>query len=84
MTFTVVWQPSCLNDLATLWTTAPDRNAVAAASDIIDAVLRKDPYAFSESRSGDSRIMLVSPLAVAYDVSPDDCLVTVWAVWRTN
>jgi hypothetical protein len=26
--------------------------------------------------------MFVPPLGVAYDVEDDDCLVTVWGVWR--
>ena len=82
MKYTVVWMPSALNDLARLWNNAPDRHAVAAASDTIDAIVMNDPYAHSESREGDSRIMIVPPLAVEYHVSDDDCLVTVRAVWR--
>ena len=30
------------------------------------------------------RWWIVPPLAVAYDVSADDCLVTVLAVWKTE
>ena len=82
MTYTVVWRPPAQNHLATLWTSAPDRSQVAAAADAIDAILRVDPFAYSESRSDASRIMIVPPLAVAFDVSEDDRLVTVWAVWR--
>jgi hypothetical protein len=82
MIYTVVWKPAVLNDLANEWMNAPDRAAVTQAADRIDAMLRNDPYTFSESRSGSTRVMFVSPLAVAFEVSDPDCLVTVKAVWR--
>ena len=84
MTYTVVWTPAALNELADLWVNAADRADVTLASDTIDAALRIDPDAQSESRSGKTRIMIVPPLAVSYDVEDMDCLVTVWAVWRTR
>lgn len=74
MTYTVSWTPRAQNDLATLWMNAPDRAAVTTASNTIDAVLRRDPYADSESRTGPTRIMIVPPLAVAFDVSEQDRL----------
>jgi hypothetical protein len=61
-----------------------DRDLVSVAANRIDADLGDDPYAHSESRTGSSRIMIVPPLAVGYDVSDDDRLVTVWAVWRSK
>jgi hypothetical protein len=84
MTFTVVYRPSCENDLAGCWIAAPDRAAVAAAADTIDPILHDDPYRFSESRGGQSRVMIVPPLGVAFDVSDEDCLVSVWAAWRID
>ncbi len=84
MKYTVVWKPTAINELADIWTNATDRADVTAASDTIDAILRTDPYGQSESRTGPSRIMIVPPLAVSFDVSDPDCLVTVWAVWRSR
>ena len=84
MIYTVVWMPDALDDLADIWNNATDRAAVSAASNTIDARLRRDPYGHSESRTDHSRIMIVPPLAVTYDVSDDDCLVTVWGVWRSQ
>jgi hypothetical protein len=56
---------------------------VANAANRIDDHLKHDPYADSESRETDtSRVLFEAPLGVAYDVSNDDRLVTVWAVWR--
>ncbi len=80
--WTVVWFAPAQNHLATVWMAAPDRAAVTAAANQIDRQLREDPYANSESRSGNTRVMLVPPLGVAYDVNDDDRMVTVWAVWR--
>jgi ParE toxin of type II toxin-antitoxin system, parDE len=82
MIFTVIWQPETENDLADLWLNAPDRDAVTRAANQIDAQLKADPYANSESRFGNTRVMFVPPLGVAYDIYDDDCLVAVWAVWH--
>jgi plasmid stabilization system protein ParE len=84
MRYTVVWTPDALNELTELYVNATDRADVTAASNRIDATLATDPYGQSESRSGNSRIMIVPPLAVSFDVSDPDCLVTVWAVWRLH
>ena len=83
MTFTVVWRTDALERLAAIWNDATDRAAVSRTSNAIDAELQKDPFAVGESRQGRTRIWLPSPLGIFYDVSPDDCLVTVWAVWET-
>jgi hypothetical protein len=83
MKWTVIWTRDVENELAALWLGAADRPTVTMAGDAIDAQLRRDPYANSESRTGKTRIMIESPLAAAYDVSDDDCMVTVWAVWVT-
>lgn len=76
MRWTVVWKASAQDDLAELWLTSPDRQAVQAAADSIDRELASnadqkgeyfDPY----------RLFVMSPLAVAYKVNHDDRLVTV-------
>jgi len=84
MIFTAVWNPSSLDELADLWLNAPDRSAVTQAANRIDQLLKQDPYANSESRSGNSRVMIEPPLVVNYEVSDDDCLVTVLGVWRSQ
>lgn len=82
MRFTVIYRPSAHQDLARIWTDAADRSAVTSASHVIDEALAQEPHAVGEARSGSERILFVEPLAVAYDVNDDDCLVTVHAVWR--
>jgi cell division protein ZapA (FtsZ GTPase activity inhibitor) len=82
MKFTVTWKPSALNDLAEVWLHAQDQQEVADASDEIDRRLKRQPLQEGESRTGTERILIIAPLVVTYDVSVDDCLVTVTAVWR--
>jgi hypothetical protein len=85
MSFTVDWRPSAEDDLARLWTGAPsERNAITAAAAALDAALRRDPLALGESRSGTSRVAFEGPLAIAFDVFPEQRRVLVKAVWRSR
>ena len=83
MKYTVVWLKAAQDLLAILWMNAVDRQEVTDAANVIDAQLRRDPYAYSESRGDDNqRILLFPPLGIAFEVSDADCLVTVYAVWQ--
>ena len=82
MTYTVVYTPDANDELADRWNHAADRNAISRASAEIDLALKYNPYATSESREGGYRVLFRPPLAVAFDVCDDDCLVTVWHVWE--
>jgi len=82
MKFTVLWAPRAESALAQLWTSAPDRNAVALAADTIDNLLRDNPLSVGESRPDNRRIIFVLPLAVTYTVSELDRTVKVLKVWR--
>jgi hypothetical protein len=82
MIWTVSWVPTAWNELATLWINGSDRQAISKAADAIDAGLRRDPYANSESREGNDRVIFKQPLGIRFSVSDADRLVTVRAVWR--
>jgi hypothetical protein len=82
MKWTVVYRPSAQDDLASLWLDASDRTAVAAAADEIDRQLARDPLTAGESRDGWTRILCELPLAVLFEVLPDDHIATVLAVFR--
>jgi hypothetical protein len=82
MKYTVVWKPAVLQQLARIWNSATDRAAVTAAADSIDAALIQDPLTKGEARTGPTRILVEAPLAVYFNVSQPDRLVSVWAVWR--
>ena len=76
MPFTVVWDPSALDELAQLWLQSSNRQAVADAADRIDHWLRLRPQQVGRDRQV-FRVLAVAPLVVAFEVSPDDCLVHV-------
>jgi len=82
MTYTVEWLPLTLQRLADIWNNAPDRGAVTAAADAIDAALARNPLSQGEGREGDTRILFVEPLAVLYEVDAANRHVTVFDVWR--
>jgi hypothetical protein len=59
---------------------AADRQAVTDAANAIDQALQVDPDTVGEARSGNTRLLIESPLTVFFDVHPADCRVDVIAV----
>jgi hypothetical protein len=82
MNFTAVYKPSAEAMLAHLRNTASDRDAVTRAANHIDALLRRDPLAQGESRSGNVRVLFIPPLGVHFKVRAQDRIVEVLKVWR--
>jgi len=82
MNFQVLWVSEAENELAAIWVAAPDRNAITSAAHVIDSVLRTNPEDAGESRDEERRILLESPLGVAFAVYPQDRTVHVLSVWR--
>ncbi len=60
MNFTVIWRRQALAELAAIWNSAANRNAVTAASDRIDRLLELDPMNAGESRDGSDRIVFAA------------------------
>jgi len=81
MRYTVLWTPVAEQRLAEVWLDAENPGEVNAAARAIDAMLREDAHLVGESRSGSVRIMFVSPLAVNFEVLPNDRLVHVLSLW---
>ena len=75
MPYTVIPGPRAEDALAWIWLLASDRQALARASDAIDAILRTAPY--SGKAHGIYRHLTVAPLTVVYRVSEPDRLVTI-------
>ena len=80
MKYTVLWKPSVKQRLAEIWINAQDRNAVSAAANAIDSLLKVNPSVQGESRSDGSRILILPPLAVVFEANEDDRLVYVLSV----
>lgn len=81
MKYTVIWRPETLNQLIEFWLEATDRETVSAATARIDCVLRADPESQGESREENTRVLLVEPLGVEYEVDVGDRKVQVNTVW---
>jgi hypothetical protein len=80
MKWTVIYRPSAIADLAELWEGALERSRVTSAADEIDRVLSLSPLTAGESREEATRLLIVPPLAVVFDVAPDDMQVIVWRI----
>jgi hypothetical protein len=83
MRYTVVWLPPAEAALINLWLRASDQQAVADASNRLDAALANDP----QTKGKPMRRFFVredAPLAVLYHVDSGDCMVRVIAVRRTS
>jgi hypothetical protein len=61
MNYTVTWRPSAIQQFAGIWNDAADRDAVTAAANQMDSDLERNPRNTGESRSGRTRIHVVSP-----------------------
>jgi len=80
MRFTVAWKPWAKERLAEIWIEATDRRSVSSAANEIDRLLRNDPQSRGESRDEFSRILIVLPLAVVYEIHERDRMVSVLSV----
>jgi hypothetical protein len=84
MKWTVSYRPTAKDRLATLWLDAANKREITSAADLIDRILLRSPLTAGESREGNSRLLIVPPLSVVFDVYPDDRLVDVLYIqeWR--
>ncbi|MCI0463391.1 MAG: hypothetical protein L0Z62_41165 [Gemmataceae bacterium] len=83
MRYTVVWTPAATDQLADLWVGASDRQAVTDAADRLELALRDDPDTKAHP-FGRFYVLTDDPLAVLFEILPDDCLVRVVQVRRTT
>jgi hypothetical protein len=83
MMFRVEWVQEAVDELAELWLEAnsTSRQTITEATHALDQELQADPFRQSESREGDVRILFASPLAILFEVDPDQRLVWILHVW---
>lgn len=73
MNYKVVWLETAENELAEIWLSAKDRDAVTEAAARLDRLLALAPLRLGESRSSSvNRIAYYQPLGVEFDVVEDD------------
>ena len=78
-----MWLPEARNDLARLWLAASKRQAIAAASDEVDRLLRTHPVAVARHVAEGIWKLEVAPLLVYFAVSEEDRRVEVTNVLRS-
>ena len=81
--FQGLWVRAATDELADLWGQADSalRQAITAASNSIDQLLRIDPQNQGEARDAGERVMFILPLGVQFDILPAALLVRVLHVW---
>ncbi len=82
MNYSVHWTDDALDELATVWTAASDRNAVTAASHRLEQDLMREPFTRGIRRdSSINRTATDLPLGVDYEIIEDDKKVRIVRVW---
>jgi hypothetical protein len=74
----VIAMPLAEAALIRYYLAAPDPDALSAASNQIDQMLKKRPEQCGVP-FGLFRRLTVAPLEVMYHVSPDDCMARIWS-----
>ena len=80
MRFTVTWDDEAEQELADIWNNAADKDAVTAASNTIEYKLKYAPADQGESRDEATRIYVLKPLVVVYEIREADRIVNVVSV----
>ena len=81
--FTVVWVRDAQDELADAWLSAPDRNAISDAANLIDSELAVDAAAKGIELSEGIRALFAPPLRVLFTVNGEDRIVEVLRVRRS-
>ena len=82
MSYSVDWLPQAEKGLGHVWLAASDRVSVTFAANRIDQMLAHDPQQRGRWLYGTTRLLIVPPLAVIFDVIADDKRVNVLTCWR--
>jgi len=75
--YTVVWHGSAQDELAELWISARDRNAVTAAAHVIDVELSQDAVAKGVEVTEGLRAFFAPPLRILFTVDEGNRVVEV-------
>ena len=76
MRFTVVWNPTAIDELGEIWLSATNRDDVSLDADTIDRHLADDAQLKGRTLEMD-RLLVLSTLAVKFNVSEADRLVRI-------
>ena len=81
--FRVEWLREAVSELADLWIKAdsPFRQVITEATHALDQELQADPFRGSESREEEVRTLFSDPLAILFEVDPQQRIVWILHVW---
>ena len=81
MKWTVTWTEEAEEELTNLWLRATNKRAISQSSDRIEQELKRDADKKGKD-VGRHRVLHIPPLAVAFELFPDDRIVRVIQVER--
>ncbi len=81
MRYAVVCSVAADGELAAIWISAEDRNAVSDAANDTENALAEAPLDHGESREGNLRIIFVAPLGARYTVEVESSRVLIVQFW---
>ena len=82
--FHVDWLQEALDELARIWMKADStlRQAITAATHLLDQEMETDPFRQSESRDDEERVLFAFPLGLLIEVNLQQRIVWVLHVWQ--
>jgi len=82
MKYTLVWNQSAEDDLASFWLDAPigQQTKIQEAVDMVEAALRHRPHDIGESRGDGTRLEIQFPVALSFEVNDDERKVRVLSI----
>jgi plasmid stabilization system protein ParE len=84
MTYSVAWTPDATADLMELWVSVADKEAVSAATQIIETILKVNPLHERHEVVQGYGTALHGPIGVDFRVDPVRELVVVTTVWQAS
>lgn len=85
MKYEVIWYRKAEQELAALWLSADDRNAISRTAAELDRSLARAPLELGESRASSvQRVAFVPPLGIEFEVIEDDNRVIVQGVFAAE
>jgi hypothetical protein len=79
--YRVSWNPDAFRELVRAWNAANQPEAGIRAFDEIERILSVDADRQGESRPGNRRILIVSPIGVTFYADAETCEATILDAW---
>lgn len=84
MRYRVIWDPDAFHGLLRAWNAANQPEAGLRAFDEIERILSIDADNQGESREGEQRVLIVSPIGVTFRARPEIGEVLILDAWMIS